>query len=156
MRLTRALAAPSADRVRSLEADFSIRFPAAYKDFLGRHNGARVLDGSLESPDGNLVIERFLPVLDDFRTHPEGWADVSVVATQLDARLSVDPDSTGLAVVPIAALFGGDMLVLDYRDVPHDPPVSRWDHEASDDFRPAVRPVVLDFATLVRRVTGLA
>jgi hypothetical protein len=80
---------------------------------------------------------------------------VSVVATQLDARLSVDPDSTGLAVVPIAALFGGDMLVLDFRDAADDPPVGRWDHEASNDFRPMVSPVAPDFATLARRVTAL-
>lgn len=93
MRLIGSLAAPSADRVRLIEADFGVRFPAAYKNFLARHNGARVLGGVLESPDGNLVIERFLPVLDEVRTHPDGWADVAVVATQLDARLAVGPDS---------------------------------------------------------------
>lgn len=105
MDLTGALTPPGADRVRTLEDHFGVRFPAAYTEFLGRHNGARV-----------------------------------------------DPGSAGLPLVPTAALFGGDMLVLDYRDATHDPPVGRWDHEASDDFHPVVRPVVPRFAGLVPRV----
>lgn len=148
MRLADALPAPSAERLRTLESHFGVRFPPAYREFLARHNGARVLDGDV----GTLVVERFLPILDDFGDHPDGWADVAVVATQLDARLAVDPDATGLPLVPIAALFAGDMLVLDYRGGQDEPSVGRWDHEASDDFHPVVTTVAGTFAAFAGQI----
>lgn len=91
MLLTGALAAPGEHRIRTLEDHFAVTLPPAYRHFLSRHNGARVV---------------------------------------------------------------GDMLVLDFRDSPHHPPVGRWDHEASDDFLPVVRPVFADFDALTRRITG--
>ena len=92
-------------------------------------------------------IDRFLCVLNDYEDHPAGWYDIGVVSTQLGARLceDEDPDRLGMHLMPIAALFAGDHLCLDYRYVTSDPALVVWLHEDSDDFAPVTRPVTETF-----------
>ena len=151
MTWVRPLPPPSEARIRRIEESWQVRLPPAYRQFLRYANGARLPDGDL-APDGGLVIERFLPILDDYTTHPDGWADVEVVTSQLDSRLTADPDATGIGLLPIAALFGGDMLALDYLRPGDEPAVSRWHHEESDDFRPVTDVVAADFASFLRSI----
>lgn len=144
-----AIPPPTNDRLEKLQSDFGQRFPAAYVSFLQRLNGAKLRPNEVVGAGRPFVIERFLPVLDDFQSDKDnGWADMSVVVAQLDARIFTDPDTARLDLVPIAALFAGDFLVLDYRTNPQNPSVGVWDHEASEDFEPVVSPVAADFAGL--------
>ena len=136
---------PPPARIEKLQQSFEQRFPSAYLDFLNRANGARLADNAVKLGSSDFVIERFLPIVADPKTDQDGWADVAVVATQLDARLVVDEDSTQLDLIPIAALFAGDFLVLDYRESGAAPKVALWDHEASDDFQPETIPVAESF-----------
>jgi SMI1-KNR4 cell-wall len=140
---------PPPARIETLQQSFEQRFPAAYLDFLKRANGAMLQDNAVKFGSSDFVIERFLPILADPKTDPDGWADVAVVATQLDSRLVADEDSTHLDLVPIAALFAGDFLVLDYRERNKPPKVALWDHEASDDFEPQTVPVAESFETFM-------
>lgn len=39
-------------------------------------------------------------------------------------------------VLPIAVLFAGNFLCLDFRQAPEKPVVTVWDHELSEDFNP--------------------
>lgn len=145
---------PPPERVRLLEENFEQRFPPAYRDFLQRANGAKLVRPALRQGDGDMVIERFLPIVADPKTDPQGWADVAVVVTQLDERLVEDGDKLGYPIVPIAALFAGDFLVLDYRADAARPTVARWDHEASDELSPVTEPIADSFDDLLKRLDG--
>jgi hypothetical protein len=144
---------PSPERLAHLQDFFGQRFPAAYVDFLARANGAKPARNEVTGGGRPFVIERFLPILDDYKSDERnGWADVAVVSSQLDARLATDPDDTRIDVVPIAALFAGDFLVLDYRGARGEPSVGVWDHEASDDFAPVVTPVADSFSSFEKLI----
>lgn len=83
----------------------------------------------------------------------DGWAGVEVAASQLDARLATNPDGEHIHLIPLAALFAGDFVVLDYRKNRAVPSVGVWDHEASSDFAPqvqAVAPTLTAFLALLR------
>lgn len=71
------------------------------------------------------------------------------MTTQLDARLVSDENATGIDVIPIASMFAGDFVVLDYRANRAEPSVGIWDHEASDDFEPKVETIAPLFAALL-------
>ncbi len=79
----------------------------------------------------------------------DGWVDVEVVASQLDARLATNPEGEHMDLIPIAALFAGDFVVLDYRQIRTLPSVGVWDHEASIDFAPVVHTVAPTLATFL-------
>ncbi|MED4236703.1 hypothetical protein P4689_08980 [Priestia megaterium] len=62
-------------------------------------------------------MERFLCVLEDSESdHINGWYDVEVIIAQIGERLTDNEDSIGIDVIPIAALFAGDFLCLDFRE----------------------------------------
>ena len=42
----------------------------------------------------------------------------------------------GYNIIPIAALFGGNFLCLDYRESTNNSTICVWDHEMSDDGKP--------------------
>ncbi len=77
------------------------------------------------------VIDRFLCILSEYRTHPLGNYDIGVTLTQIEDRLSNSPDLVGTELLPIAVLFAGDFVCLDYRDGKEDPCVCVWNHEES-------------------------
>jgi SMI1-KNR4 cell-wall len=141
---------PPLARIEKLQDSFEQRFPVGYLDFLKQANGAKLKNNVVKLGNSDFVIERFLPIVADPKNDPDGWADVAVVATQLDLRLVVDEDTTQLDLVPIAALFAGDFLVLDYRESRRAPKVALWDHEASDDFNPQTVPVADSFERFIK------
>lgn len=136
---------PPEVRIERLEASFERSLPPSYIAFVKAHNGAKLANPELPVAFDGRVIERFLPIVSDPAIDADGWADVAVVATQLDPRLAPSKDTRGFALVPIAALFGGDFLVLDYRASATEPAVSIWYHDTSDDFSPDVRVVADSF-----------
>ncbi len=138
---------PPPARIERIEESFARKFPPAYLRFLNQANGAKLKNPVIITPEREVVIERFLPIVDDPATHSEGWADVAVVASQLDARLATSEDTIGYDLIPIASLFAGDFLVLDYRHNPNKPQISLWNHETSDDFSPDAKPIASDFET---------
>jgi hypothetical protein len=69
------------------------------------------------------------------------------VATRL--TLTDDRNGENITLIPIAALFAGDFLVLDYRASALEPTIGLWDHEQSEDFAPAVTTVARTFSGLL-------
>jgi hypothetical protein len=100
----------------------------------------------IKLPDDYKRFVVTLPVIQDVEDHPLGWLELEVVASQLDSRLSDDEDGENINLIPIAALFAGNFVVLDYRKGPENPTVGFWDHEASEDFAPAVTTVARSFS----------
>jgi len=136
---------PPPGRVEMLEDYFEIPLPDDYKRFVTTHNGAVPLESRFDVAGLERAVERFLPIIQDVEGHPLGWLDLEVVASQLDSRLTDDEDGENINLVPIAAVLAGDFIVLDYRKGSEHPTIGLWDHEASEDFAPAVTTVARTF-----------
>lgn len=143
---------PPQVRIERLEESFERPLPPSFVAFVRAHNGARLANPELPPAYDGKVIERFLPIVSDPAVDPHGWADIAVVASQLDARLAPSEDSRGFELVPFAALFGGDFLVLDYRGERREPAVSIWYHETSEEFAPDVRRVAESFDEFLAQI----
>lgn len=99
------------------------------------------------------VIEKFLCVLNDSESDlTNGWYDVEVVITQLSERLTDDEDLVGIHIVPIAALFSGDFVCLDFRET-EEPTVVIWFHEESEEFSPVTRKVASNLSEFFGMLT---
>lgn len=55
--------------------------------------------------------------------------DIDVTLTQIEDRLTDIEDLIGIDILPVAFLFAGDFVCLDYRDNRENPSVCVWNHE---------------------------
>lgn len=94
--------------------------------------------------DSEYVIERFLSISDNPKSSSLGDYDIAVVLSQLDERLTNNPDLVRDELIPIAALIAGDFVCLDFREN-KEPCIVIWDHEESDVFEPITRKVADNF-----------
>mgnify|MGYP004591174143 CR=1 FL=1 len=132
---------PSSERIKWFEKTYRVELPVEYKEFLSKYNGCRPLTNIIKTNKNDYVIERFLCLLDRPKDNEvDGWYDITSVLTQLDCRLIDDEDLIGMNVIPIAALFAGDFVCLDYRESTS-PCIVIWDHEESDEFEPVTEKI---------------
>ena len=110
-----------------------------------RKNGFRPSKNSFSLKNRSFLIERFLCVLENTKDNLLGVYDIDVVMSQLDERLFVHEDILGFELVPIAALFGGDFLCLNYIEDPENPSICIWHHEESYELEPAIEFVANNF-----------
>jgi len=130
------LPVPGDDRIAWFEKAYHIELPGVYKQFLKTHNGAKPVTNTFRLREREYLVERFLCLLDKPKENAVyGWYDLTSVLTQLDCRLIDDEDLVGMNVIPIAALYAGDFVCLDYR-AGRKPCVAIWFHEESDEFAP--------------------
>ncbi len=150
------LPAPSQERVRWFEESYRVKLPPALRSFLHRCNGGVPTGEATFVVNGReRLLERFLPILESPRAAGTiGWYDISVVITQIEDRLIDDDDLVGTNMVPIAALFGGDFLCLDYRADVAEPSVVVWDHEQSEEGAPVVFEVCDSFSDFLVSLQG--
>lgn len=143
-----ALPAPSRNIIEHTEEYFEIQFPAEYIAFLQKNNGAIPITQEFLYNGHEYAIERFLCLLDDDlrdQLEDESWSEIRVVMTELDEFLVDDEDQTGMTIVPIAVLFAGDYVCLDYRENADKPQICIWSHEESDEFDPVTYKVADSF-----------
>lgn len=95
--------------------------------------------------DHEYAIERFLCILSEYKIHRLGMYDIGVVITQIEDRLSDNPDLIGVEILPIAALFAGDFICLDFRNEKDKPDVCVWSHEESEEDKPVTYKVADSF-----------
>ena len=138
------LPAPSDQRIHEFESDCRITLPEEFKKFIKEFNGSVPITNQFSDGRWERMIERFLCLL-DFKSDANGWYDIEVVLTQIEARLLDDEDLIGYNVIPFAALFAGDFVCLDCRKSGI-APVVVWYHEESDDLSPV-------FATVAASIT---
>ena len=91
------------------------------------------------------AVIRFLGVVRNYKTDDLGWFDISVVETQIEDRLTDNRYQFGMDVIPIAALFAGNYLCLDFRGHAENPTVCIWFHEESGVFDPCLEKVADSF-----------
>lgn len=127
-------------------AEFAeVILPEDYKLFLSKYNGAIPITNVFWHKGADYVVERFLCLLENQRDYGiKGCYDVEVVMAQLDDRIADDEDSSGWPIIPIAALFGGDMVCLDFRESKN-PSVVVWFHEESEELNPVTTKVADSF-----------
>lgn len=141
-----SLIPPSDQRIEWFEKTYRVTLPPEYVVVLKEGNGAIPEANLFDQASRERLIERMLCLLEKTSSdQANGWADITVVLTQLDARLIDDEQLVGMNVVPIAALFGGDFLCLDFRGDTKAPVVVVWDHERSEEFKPHLEMVANSF-----------
>jgi hypothetical protein len=141
------LSPPSDARIAWFEKTYRVVLPSNYVAVLKVGNGGVPVRNVFDQGRRERSIERMLCLLDvpqDDSVH--GWSDITVVMSQIDARLIDDESLVGMNVIPIAALFAGDLVCLDYRKIPQSPTIAVWEHERSDEFRPYLETIAGSFA----------
>lgn len=139
----------SEQRLEKIERFNRILFPNEYKEFIRLSNGGEPESKLLQVQGEEFVVERFLSVIENPNESKYGEYDIAVVLTQLDDRLSDNPDLLGNEIIPIASMFGGDFICLDYRRR-KEPSISIWFHEESDTFAPVLKDVSESFSSFIK------
>jgi hypothetical protein len=141
-----ALAPPADELIRWFETAYRLKLPGDYCDALKDGNGAIPSRKEFRQGKRERLIERMLCLIPEpHNDQVNGWYDLTVILSQLDARLIDDENLIGMNVIPIAALFAGDFVCLDFRRNPESPLVAVWDHEQSRDLHPVLEPVAPSF-----------
>lgn len=136
---------PTDALLQEREVTWKVRLPDDYKNFIMRKNGFRPSKNLFSLTNRSFLIERFLCVLENTKDNPLGMYDIDVVMSQLDERLFVHEDILGFELIPIAALFGGDFVCLNYVEDSQNPSICIWYHEESYELEPAIELVANNF-----------
>ena len=129
---------PTDALLQEREVEWRVKLPDDYKEFIKRKNGFRPSNNLFSLTNRSFLIERFLCILENTKDNPLGMYDIDVVMSQLDERLFVHEDILGFELVPIAALFGGDFVCLNYIENTENPSICIWYHEESYELEPAI------------------
>ncbi|PAF36785.1 SMI1/KNR4 family protein [Terribacillus saccharophilus] len=135
------------------ESKWRIKLPNNYKDFIKKYNGGTPIKDSFKCNNHNYAIDRFLCILKVTGANDDEFYDIGVVRTQLDERIIFDEDLVGTELLPIAALFAGDFVCLDYRDNPEQPTVKVWNHEESSELNPVTYFINVSFEAFLDMLT---
>jgi len=129
---------PTDALLQEREVAWRVKMPDDYKEFIMRKNGFRLSKNLYSLTNRSFLIERFLCILENTKDNPLGMYDIDVVMSQLDERLFVHEDILGFELIPIAALFGGDFVCLNYVEDSEKPSICIWYHEESYELEPAI------------------
>ncbi|MGT8954557.1 SMI1/KNR4 family protein [Bacillus cereus] len=127
---------PSDSLILKKEEYWRVQLPVDYKNFIKVNNGGSPEKKSFVCNNHSYAVIRFLCILEAPENIEIGMFDIDVTWTQLDERLTDDGDLLGVALLPIAVLFAGDFLCLDFRESRNNPKVCVWDHENSAELEP--------------------
>ncbi len=136
---------PNEERISKLESIWGIQLPKEYRKFLMKENGGVPAKRNFNCGKQTRMIERFLCIKEKNTNEDYAWYDINVVITQVEERLASDPDQETDELIPIAELFAGDLLCLDYRET-ETPSVCVWFHEESEEWNPVTEKVADSFS----------
>ena len=136
---------PTDALLQEREVAWRVKLPDDYKELIMRKNGFRPSKNLFSLTNRSFLIERFLCILENTKDNSVGMYDIDVVMSQLDERLFVHEDILGFELIPIAALYGGDFLCLNYVENTVNPSICIWYHEESYELEPAVEFVANNF-----------
>ena len=129
---------PTDALLQETETVWKVQLPDDYREFIKNENGLIPSKRYFHFGNNEKVIDRFLCVLENSKNNPLGMYDIDVVMSQLDERLFAHEDILGFELIPIAALFGGDFVCLNYVEDPENPSMCIWYHEESYELEPAI------------------
>lgn len=145
----KVLPLPTDKDIAKEEKYWRVKLPSSYRQFLQTYNGGVPVERSFLHKGHAYAIDRFLSVLSDYKTNRLGYYDIGVVLTQVGSRLTDNGDLIGAEKLPIAALFAGDLLCLDFKKHPQNPSVCIWFHEESGESDPVTEKVADSFDAFV-------
>ena len=124
---------PTDEYILKKEKAWRVKLPVSYENFIKNYNGGMPKESSFICNNHEYAIDRFLCILSDYKTNQLGAYDVGVVLTQIEDRLSDNPDLIGAKLLPIATLFAGDFVCLDFKKSKENPCICVWSHEESEE-----------------------
>ncbi|WP_433583997.1 SMI1/KNR4 family protein [Paenibacillus amylolyticus] len=136
---------PTEQLLSKEEGFLRVELPSDYKEFIKINNGGIPERRSFSCNGHNYIITRFLCILEDPTEIELGIFDIYATKSQFYGRLIDDEDLIGVALLPVAVLFSGDFLCLDFRESRNNPDVCVWDHANSGEFEPVSYPVANSF-----------
>ena len=137
---------PTDALLQEREVAWRVKLPDDYKEFIKKENGVIPSKRYFHFEHNEKVIDRFLAILAISGEKTEEDYDIGVVSTQLEGRIVFDEDNVGMQLIPIAALFGGDFVCLNYVEDSENPSICIWYHEESYELELAVEFVANNFA----------
>lgn len=137
------------ERLKKVEEYSKVKFPSSYEKFVQKYNVGVPITNEFEFNNHLYVVERFLGLVNDYKTSSLGDYDIAVVLSQIDTRLTDNPNLIGDEVIPIAMLFAGDYVCLDFRNNVDIPEVCVWYHEDSEEFSPVTNKIADNFDQFV-------
>ena len=135
------------------EGKWRINLPDTYKEFIKKYNGGTPIKDSFKCKNHIYAIDRFLCILKVTGERDDEYYDIGVVRTQLDERIVFDENLVGTELLPIAVLFAGDFVCLDYRNNAKEPIVCVWNHEESSDLNPVTYEISNNFEEFLNMLT---
>jgi len=136
---------PTDVQLQEREVVWKVKLPDDYKEFIKKENGVIPSKRYFHFRHNEKVIDRFLAILAVSGEKAEEAYNIGVVSTQLEGRIVFDEDLVGMQLIPIAALFGGDFLCLNYVENSENPSMCIWYHEESYELDPAIEFVANNF-----------
>lgn len=131
---------PDEERLSNIEEIWGVRLPEEIRRSLMIDNGGVPEKRNFQCGKRTRMIVRFLCIKEKNTNENYAYYDINVVLTQVEERICSDPDLVGYNIIPIADLFAGDLLCLDYRES-EEPMVCVWLHEESDEWDPVTEKV---------------
>ncbi|GKU78139.1 SMI1/KNR4 family protein [Paenibacillus sp. L3-i20] len=136
------------------EKKWRVKLPEVYKEFIKKNNGASPVKDSFLCGKRSYAIDRFLCILKVTGERNDEFYDIGVVRTQLEERIVSDENLVGTELLPIAVLFAGNFVCLDFRNTDgKEPSVCVWDHEESSDLDPVTYFTSNNFETFLNMLT---
>ncbi len=143
---------PSKQYIEKEEKMWRVTLPQDYKEFLLEHNGGIPIKREFEYNKRMYMIMEFLCVLENTDNIADGYKDIDVVLSQIEDRLTDNEDLIGCEILPIAELFAGDYLCLDFRINKIKPSVCIWNHEESGELNPVTYYVADSFTEFLSKI----
>ncbi|WP_405101024.1 SMI1/KNR4 family protein [Oceanobacillus sp. FSL H7-0719] len=149
---TIALPLPTDELFERKEKFWRVKLPKDFVEFMKGNNGGRPIDGEFKCNNHEYAIDRFLCLLKTPRDNALGMYDIDVTLTQLEDRLTDNEELIGADILPIAVLFAGDFVCLDFRNNRENPIVVVWNHEESAELEPITYFVADTFSEFISEV----
>lgn len=143
---------PTDKTINYEESLWKIKLPNDYKIFIKEFNGCIPQTQTFFVNDREYLIERFLCILEKSEEHDLGSYDIDVILTQIEDRLTDNEDLIGAEVLPIAQLFSGDYLCLNFKEAFDSPKVVIWSHEESGELEPVLYEVCDSFKNFIEMI----
>ena len=137
---------PDETLIQKEESMWRIKLPSDYRNFLMKNNGGTPNKQEFKYKNHTYMVESFLCILQNSENSEYGFYDIDVVLTQIDDRLTNNEDLIGCELLPIAELFAGDYLCLDFTKNADNPSLCIWEHEKSGELEPVTYKVADSFS----------
>lgn len=137
------------EMIQKEEQMWRIKLPMDYRQFLLDTNGGVPSKRNFNYKNHMYMIVSFLCILEDTENNNFGVYDIDVVLSQIEDRLTDNEDLVGCELLPIAELYAGDYLCLDFNEKMDMPSICIWSHEESGELEPVTYKVANTFSDFI-------